>query len=77
MSRPARGGWIEIPIGAHCTAKTKESRPARGGWIEMYHIVTLPLVLPSRPARGGWIEIQRLARSWAYPKVPSREGRVD
>ena len=34
QSRPARGGWIEIP---HYLKRFSEqwSRPARGGWIEI------------------------------------------
>mgnify|MGYP004664287679 CR=1 FL=1 len=34
MSRPARGGWIEI-LGTSQRFSRIASRPARGGWIEM------------------------------------------
>ena len=33
-SRPARGGWIEIPEFASKNGN-RRSRPARGGWIEI------------------------------------------
>ena len=34
LSRPARGGWIEIGNIIQTTVKGT-SRPARGGWIEI------------------------------------------
>ena len=34
MSRPARGGWIEIPYQSDSLLSSM-SRPARGGWIEI------------------------------------------
>ena len=34
MSRPARGGWIEI-VNQRKQKINSQSRPARGGWIEM------------------------------------------
>ena len=34
VSRPARGGWIEI-VGTCSKPPGGRSRPARGGWIEI------------------------------------------
>ena len=34
LSRPARGGWIEI-VSSVADFKAGASRPARGGWIEI------------------------------------------
>ena len=34
LSRPARGGWIEMIACAGCFLQIS-SRPARGGWIEI------------------------------------------
>ena len=57
MSRPARGGWIEIMRIYINAEEMIESRPARGGWIEIVFLLLLSILSASRPARGGWIEI--------------------
>ena len=57
MSRPARGGWIEISSIFTAMYFGRPSRPARGGWIEIYLVTGLVQLFASRPARGGWIEI--------------------
>ena len=59
VSRPARGGWIEICRAGH-PGHPGQSRPARGGWIEIPARLDEELRFESRPARGGWIEISVL-----------------
>ena len=59
LSRPARGGWIEISAAPEWRTY-QLSRPARGGWIEIDALVADNNVSSSRPARGGWIEIHLL-----------------
>ena len=77
MSRPARGGWIEI-IFELLRSQLLESRPARGGWIEMTFSGIFGLYIGgSRPARGGWIEISNRNLSYYAAQVPPRTGRVD
>ena len=51
VSRPARGGWVEISVAKKITLEAK-SRPARGGWVE---IAAAPCVVTARrvPPRTG------------------------
>ena len=56
VSRPARGGWIEIVFNLP-SQNLRPSRPARGGWIEITIARPVRSGRSSRPARGGWIEI--------------------
>ena len=51
MSRPARGGWIEIPD-VVCRDLQIPSRPARGGWIEINMQVATDFD-PAGPAPHG------------------------
>ena len=51
QSRPARGGWIEMPE-THPLALLSMSRPARGGWIEMPPSPRLIPTLPVPPRKG-------------------------
>ena len=76
VSRPARGGWIEIDHDGKHGAR-RPSRPARGGWIEIALPSPRDRGLPSRPARGGWIEIKLLGGAERESWVPPRKGRVD
>ena len=53
LSRPARGGWIEI-ITQRGGGPWQRSRPARGGWIEIlarYHSAGVTCHVPSREGR--------------------------
>ena len=52
LSRPARGGWIEMRNMISGSAPTW-SRPARGGWIEIIKDVNLicGIRVPSREGR--------------------------
>ena len=76
VSRPARGGWIEM-IDGRKNLSYMTSRPARGGWIEIKLSHAEKSRVESRPARGGWIEIFYVRKKVAAYYVPSREGRVD
>ena len=76
MSRPARGGWIEIRLSPFRRGPIP-SRPARGGWIEMVASICVSDGAKSRPARGGWIEMVTAKRWHAQCAVPPRKGRVD
>ena len=52
VSRPARGGWIEIRLSLRRRGAIW-SRPARGGWIEMTKAepCKLGLIVPPRTGR--------------------------
>ena len=69
LSRPARGGWIEMLRASSITA--------RGGWIEILMARKPAITRTSRPARGGRIEIFPSRRSARQNRVPPRKGRVD
>ena len=54
MSRPARGGWIEIKYDA-LICDGAVSRPARGGWIEMAGAKRMAWAM-RRPAPHGGVD---------------------
>ena len=74
-SRPARGAWVEILIGAPM-ALTQKSRPARGAWVEMYIIFCTSGCTWSRPARGAWVEMIDWSLWPVELYVAPRKGRV-
>ena len=51
LSRPARGGWIEIKRLLK-TVDNVQSRPARGGWIEIFLSISMVLLVPVPPRTG-------------------------
>ena len=51
LSRPARGGWIEIKWYFVRVQRT-QSRPARGGWIEILQAVCAGMTLRVPPRMG-------------------------
>ena len=55
VSRPARGGWIEINNMLSNNKNTEMSRPARGGWIEIL-VVFDPPHLRRVPPRTGRVD---------------------
>ena len=55
MSRPARGGWIEIVFFQNGLVVYSTSRPARGGWIEIY-ASGQPAVFYDVPPRTGRVD---------------------
>ena len=57
MSRPVRGGWIEMSLKSMVNGLRSTSRPVRGGWIEIVLYRNGDERPVSRPVRGGWIEM--------------------
>ena len=79
MSRPARGGWIEIiPFDIDRPLTDGPVPRGAGGLKFQSYLQAICKSYWSRPARGGWIEmgcgVSRRRTVW---HVPSREGRVD
>ena len=54
LSRPARGAWIEIAVGAAAKA-AQTSRPARGAWIEMF-VIECPFNSAAVAPRKGRVD---------------------
>ena len=54
-SHPARGGWIEIFVGA-ITDNKLMSHPARGGWIEIAEGSVKVIDRRIVPPRTGWVD---------------------
>ena len=77
MSRPARGGWIEILLSAWAFGRGR-SRPARGGWIEIGGWPR-PCSCQRRPAPhgAGGLKCYRCQPAGDSVRVPPRTGRVD
>ena len=78
VSHPARGAWIEIPLGWAAGQDTGGSHPARGAWIEILlfrRYSDIPDL--SHPARGAWIEMLSPGRDVIGYAVAPRKGCVD
>ena len=75
-SPPARGAWIEIPVGRTCRHPIK-SPPARGAWIEIVSAMSGTSCAASPPARGAWIEMWLSPPPTMVNVVAPRTGSVD
>ena len=74
MSRPARGGWIEITI-LTLTRNGISSRPARGGWIEMgSSVVIIQTVLCPVPQGAGGLKYQYAQQAERSEQSPVPQG---
>ena len=77
LSRPARGGWIEIILNA-VKSELVSSRPARGGWIEIsIKIHDFSGKCSPAPHGAGGLKSDAPISVSSTSDVPPRTGRVD
>ena len=77
VSRPARGGWIEILVSYTADVTLESPAPHGAGGLKFYCRTRPQACESSRPARGGWIEILSDDEQARRIIVPPRTGRVD
>ena len=74
MSRPARGGWIEILVSYTADVTLESPAPHGAGGLKFYCRTRPQACESSRPARGGWIEIEVNKTSFRRNYGPAPHG---